>query len=83
MFCVYITSDAISLFSNPTVIAVPQEVTVSTVSHSSYNSDDSYEPGYDYSERRTLPISVPDYEAINTPQEKYVASYSLSLMAIA
>ena len=27
---------------------------------------------YDYTERRTLPLSIPDYQSIDTGTEKYV-----------
>lgn len=38
-------------------------------------SDDSSGPSYiDYSERRSLPISIPDYQAIESAGEKFVVS---------
>lgn len=38
-------------------------------------SDDSSGPSYiDYSERRSLPISIPDYQTIESVGEKFVVS---------
>ena len=38
-------------------------------------SDDSSGPSYiDYSERRSLPISIPDYHYVENGGEKYVVS---------
>ena len=38
-------------------------------------SDDSSGPSYiDYSERRSLPISIPDYQAVSQNGEKFVVS---------
>lgn len=38
-------------------------------------SDDSSGPSYiDYSERRSLPISIPDYQTIESAGEKFVVS---------
>ena len=42
-------------------------------------SDDSSGPSYvDYSERRSLPISIPDYHSVNQNGEKFVVSVCTS-----
>lgn len=55
-----------------TVIAVPQEPVVRTVPQPSSISDDSDDGNYDYTERRTLPISIPDYQTKVESADKYV-----------
>ena len=40
-------------------------------------SDDSSGPSYiDYSERRSLPISIPDYHTVNQNGERFVVCYN-------
>ncbi|XP_067935561.1 sorting nexin-27-like [Watersipora subatra] len=51
------------------VIAAPQDV---PVLRDSYHSDDSNDLNYDYTERRTLPISIPDYQTIDSGTDKFV-----------
>ncbi|XP_025076754.1 sorting nexin-27-like [Pomacea canaliculata] len=51
-----------------TVISVPEQV-----AEKLEPSDDSSGPSYiDYSERRSLPISIPDYHYVESNNEKYV-----------
>ena len=46
-------------------------------------SDDSSGPSYiDYSERRSLPISIPDYHYVENGGEKYVVSFKLTVMMV-
>lgn len=56
------------------VIAAPKEVlaSVEPARRPSYHSDDSNEPGYDYTERRTLPITIRDYSTIQNDVDKFV-----------
>lgn len=43
-------------------------------------SDDSSGPSYiDYSERRSLPISIPDYQTVEQGGEKFVVSAGFQL----
>ena len=52
------------------VISVPEQV-----ADRLEPSDDSSGPSYvDYSERRSLPISIPDYHTVNQNGEKFVVS---------
>jgi sorting nexin-27 len=52
------------------VISVPDQV-----AERLEPSDDSSGPSYiDYSERRSLPISIPDYQTIESVGEKFVVS---------
>ena len=47
-------------------------------------SDDSSGPSYiDYSERRSLPISIPDYQSILQGNDKFVVSFYCSCISIA
>ena len=53
-----------------TVISVPDQV-----ADRLEPSDDSSGPSYiDYSERRSLPISIPDYQTVSQGGEKFVVS---------
>jgi len=64
--------DCVDFFS---VIAQSHEQhSSSTASQVSYNSDDSSGPTYDYTERRSLPISIPEYRSVDSSTEKYVVS---------
>lgn len=55
-------------FSSFAVISVPEQV-----AEKLEPSDDSSGPSYiDYSERRSLPISIPDYHYVESNNEKYV-----------
>ena len=52
------------------VISVPEQV-----AERLEPSDDSSGPSYiDYSERRSLPISIPDYQTVEQGGEKFVVS---------
>ena len=54
------------------VISVPRQV-----AERLEPSDESSGPSlYDYSEKRSLPISIPDYNTIDRSGEKYVVSTS-------
>ena len=54
------------------VISVPEQV-----AERLEPSDDSSGPSYiDYSERRSLPISIPDYQTVEQGGEKFVVSVS-------
>ena len=61
----------VTVVFNISEIAVPPDPTPPPL-QSSYHSDDSGEYVYDYTERRTLPLSIPDYQSIDTGTEKYV-----------
>ena len=63
------------------MIAVPPEPAQPSSIHS-YHSDDSGEHNYDYSERRTLPISIPDHQTIDTGVEKFVVSKCLNIVIL-
>jgi sorting nexin-27 len=55
------------------VISVPEQV-----AERLEPSDDSSGPSYiDYSERRSLPISIPDYQNVEQGGEKFVVSVAL------
>ncbi|KAF6027093.1 SNX27 [Bugula neritina] len=60
------------------VIAVPTEPVSTSLSQVSNASDDYQDIDYDYTERKTLPISIPDYRTIETPEETYIVSFNLS-----
>lgn len=55
------------------VIAVPVEPAPPPLL-TSYHSDDSSDNVYDYTERRALPISIPDHQSIDTGSDKFVVS---------
>lgn len=53
------------------VISVPEQI-----ADRLEPSDDSSGPSYiDYSERRSLPISIPDYQSVTQAGEKFVVSH--------
>lgn len=57
------------------VISVPEQV-----AERLEPSDDSSGPSYiDYSERRSLPISIPDYQTVEQGGEKFVVSAGFQL----
>ena len=54
------------------VISVPEQI-----AEKMEPSDDSSGPSYiDYSERRSLPISIPDYQSVTQGGDKFVVSTS-------
>jgi len=57
------------------VIAVPTEPVSTSLSQVSNASDDYQDIDYDYTERKTLPISIPDYRTIETAEETYIVSF--------